>query len=90
MRPISHAIYGVPREHVIGSTSTLSYEDNDDGGTIRHNPVADYLDDGPENPSASGAAPGRRPLLAAGNANGDIPMLRFTPPPRQTHLCASW
>jgi phosphoserine phosphatase len=86
MRPISHAVYGVPREHVIGSTSTLSYEDTENGGTIRHQPVADYLDDGPEKPIRIWSRTGRRPLLAAGNANGDIPMLRFTHHPDKPTL----
>jgi phosphoserine phosphatase len=78
MRPISQAVYGVPREQVIGSTATLSYEDDERGGTIRHQPVLDYLDDGPEKPIRIWSRTGRRPLLAAGNANGDVPMLRFT------------
>jgi phosphoserine phosphatase len=86
MRPISHAVYGVPREQVIGSTATLSYEDGEHGGTIRHQPVLDYLDDGPEKPIRIWRRTGRRPLLAAGNANGDIPMLRFTHHPDKPTL----
>jgi hypothetical protein len=86
MRPISHSVYGVPREHVIGSTSTLSFEDDDHGGTIRHLPVADYLDDGPEKPIRIWSRTGRRPMLAGGNANGDIPMLRFTNHPDKPTL----
>ena len=38
----------------------------------------DYLDDGPEKPIRIWSRTGRRPLLAAGNSNGDIPMLDFT------------
>jgi hypothetical protein len=34
-------------------------------------------DDGPMKPVAIWSAIGRRPLLAGGNSNGDIPMLRF-------------
>ena len=48
------------------------------GGTITHKPEADYLDDGPEKPVRIWSRTGRRPLLAAGNSNGDIPMLEFT------------
>ena len=38
----------------------------------------DYLDDGPQKPIRIWSRTGRRPLLAAGNSNGDIPMLDFT------------
>jgi hypothetical protein len=78
MRPISQAIYGIPRERVIGSASTLEYVSDDRGGTITHKPEADYLDDGPQKPIRIWSRTGRRRLLAAGNSNGDIPMLEFT------------
>jgi len=78
MRPISQDMYGIPRERVIGSSSTFAYTSNDNGGTITHKPEADYLDDGPEKPIRIWNRTGRRPLLAAGNSNGDVPMLEFT------------
>jgi phosphoserine phosphatase len=78
MRPISQEVYGIARERVIGSASTLDYVGNGDGGTIVHRAEADYLDDGPQKPVRIWSRTGRRPLLAAGNANGDIPMLEFT------------
>jgi phosphoserine phosphatase len=78
MRPISQDMYGIGREQVIGSSSTLAYTSNDRGGTITHQPEADYLDDGPEKPVRIWNRIGRRPLLAAGNSNGDVPMLEFT------------
>ena len=77
MRPISQDVYGVPRERVIGSTASLRYAPDDRGGTITHIAQADYLNDGPEKPVHIWSRVGRRPLLAAGNANGDIPMLEF-------------
>jgi phosphoserine phosphatase len=78
MRPISQDMYGIPRERVIGSASALEYVGDDRGGTITHKPEADYLDDGPQKPVRIWSRTGRRPLLAAGNSNGDIPMLQFT------------
>jgi phosphoglycolate phosphatase-like HAD superfamily hydrolase len=78
MRPISQEVYGIPRERVIGSASALEYVGDGDGGTITHKPEADYLDDGPEKPIRIWSRTGRRPLLAAGNSNGDIAMLEFT------------
>ena len=78
MRPVTQELYGVPRERVIGSTSRLAYASDDRGGTITHTTAPGYLDDGPEKPIRIWSRTGRRPLLAAGNANGDIPMLDFT------------
>jgi phosphoserine phosphatase len=77
MRPISQEVYGIPRERVIGSATALEYTSNADGGTITHKPEADYLDDGPQKPIRIWSRTGRRPLLAVGNSNGDIPMLEF-------------
>jgi hypothetical protein len=71
-------MYGIPRERVIGSASTLEYISDDRGGTITHKPEADYLDHGPQKPIRIWSRTGRRPVLAAGNSNGDIPMLQFT------------
>ena len=78
MRPISQELYGIPRDRVIGSATALEYASDDSGGTIRRKPEADYLDDGPQKPIRIWSRIGRRPLLAAGNSNGDIPMLDFT------------
>jgi hypothetical protein len=78
MRAISQDIYGIPREQVIGSSTTFAYTSSDQGGTITHNAEADYLADGPEKPVRIWNRIGRRPLLAAGNSNGDIQMLEFT------------
>jgi phosphoserine phosphatase len=77
MRPISRDMYGIPRERVIGSSTTFAYTSDEHGGTITHKPEADYLDDGPEKPVRIWSRTGRRPLLAAGNSNGDVPMLEF-------------
>jgi phosphoglycolate phosphatase-like HAD superfamily hydrolase len=78
MRPITQEMYGIPRERVIGSSSTFAYSSDGPGGTITHKPEADYLDDGPEKPVRIWNRAGRRPLLAAGNSNGDVAMLHFT------------
>jgi phosphoserine phosphatase len=78
MRPISQDVYGIPRQRVIGSASALGYASDERGGTITHKAELDYLDDGPEKPVRIWSRTGRRPLLAAGNSNGDVPMLHFT------------
>jgi phosphoserine phosphatase len=86
MRPISLDVYGIPRQRVIGSSSTLAYTSDERGGTITHQPEADYLDDGPQKPIRIWSRTGRRPLLAAGNSNGDVPMLHFTQHPDKPSL----
>jgi phosphoserine phosphatase len=78
MRPVTQELYGVPRDRVIGSASTFQYVPNGNGGTIVHKPEADYLDDGDQKPIRIWSRTGRRPLLAAGNSNGDIQMLQFS------------
>jgi phosphoserine phosphatase len=78
MRPITQDVYGISREQVIGSSTSFSYAGDEHGGTITRKPEADYLDDGPEKPVRIWNRTGRRPLLAAGNSNGDVPMLEFT------------
>jgi phosphoglycolate phosphatase-like HAD superfamily hydrolase len=78
MRPISQEVYGIPRDRVIGSATALEYTADESGGSITHKPEADYLDDGVQKPIRIWSRTGRRPLLAAGNSNGDIPMLDFT------------
>jgi phosphoserine phosphatase len=78
MRPITQDVYGIPRQRVIGSTAAMAYAEDDNGGTIIRKGEADYIDDGPEKPVRIWSRTGRRPLLAAGNSNGDIPMLHFT------------
>ncbi len=78
MRPISQEVYGIPRERVIGSATALDYVPDEHGGTVTRRPEADYLDDGPQKPVRIWSRTGRRPLLAAGNSNGDIAMLDFT------------
>src|SRR3954451_25155258 len=78
MRPVTQELYNVPRERVIGSATALTYESNGHGGTITHTPKPTHRDEGPEKPTRIWSRTGRRPLLAAGNPNGDIQMLEFS------------
>jgi hypothetical protein len=77
MRPVTQAIYGIPSERVIGSTNALRYAPDDHGGWIVYLAEPDYFDDGPVKPVRIWSRVGRRPILAAGNSNGDIEMLAF-------------
>ncbi len=86
MRPITQEVYGIPRDRVIGSATTLEYTSGDAGGTITHKPELDYLDDGPQKPIRIWSRTGRRPLLSAGNANGDMQMFEFSHHEDRPHL----
>jgi phosphoserine phosphatase len=86
MRPISQEVYGVPRQRVIGSSTALAYEQGEGGGRMVRKPEADVLDDGPAKPVRIWSRIGRRPILAAGNSNGDLPMLAFAEQPGRPGL----
>jgi phosphoserine phosphatase len=75
MRPITGEIYGVPPERVIGSSNALRYDE--DAGTLAYLAQPDVFDDGPTKPVRIWSRTGRRPILAGGNSNGDVPMLKF-------------
>jgi hypothetical protein len=77
MRPISQEVFGIPPERVIGSTTALEYASDDRGGTVTRQAALGFLDDGPQKPIQIWNRIGRRPLLAGGNSNGDLPMLEF-------------
>jgi phosphoserine phosphatase len=86
MRPVTQEIYGVPRERVIGSGVTLRYVADEHGGTVIREAELEVLDDGPVKPTRIWSRVGRRPILAAGNSNGDIEMLRFAEHPLRPSL----
>lgn len=86
MRPITEEIYGIPAERVIGSSAGLRYQDDATGGSVVYQAEMDVFDDGPMKPVRIWSRIGRRPLVAGGNSNGDIPMLRYTGHPQRPGL----
>ena len=77
MRPFAGQLYGIPPERVIGSAFGLDFRLGDEDSDLLYKSKIDFLDDGPEKPVRIWSRTGRRPLVAGGNSNGDIPMLRF-------------
>jgi phosphoglycolate phosphatase-like HAD superfamily hydrolase len=75
MRPMTQSYYGIPPEHVIGSALGLEYDEG--ANQVRYGTTFQFMDDGPEKPIRIWSRIGRRPLLAGGNSNGDVQMLRF-------------
>ena len=75
MRPITDDYYGIPAERVVGTAVGLDYDE--ESNDVRYGSSLAFFDDGPEKPVRIWSRVGRRPILAAGNSNGDIPMLRY-------------
>jgi len=78
MRPVTSRIYGIPPERVVGSAQGLKFVGDDGHGDLLLQPALDIWDDGPEKPVRIWNRIGRRPILAAGNSNGDDEMLLYT------------
>jgi phosphoglycolate phosphatase-like HAD superfamily hydrolase len=77
MRPITSTIYGIPPERVVGSAQGLKFVGANGDGDLLIQPALDVFDDGPEKPVRIWNRVGRRPILAAGNSNGDDEMLMY-------------
>jgi len=86
MRPFAGELYGIPPERVIGSSQQVQYQEMEDGTDVLYKSEMDVFDDGPEKPVRIWSRIGRRPTVAGGNSNGDIPMLRFARAPGRAAL----
>jgi phosphoglycolate phosphatase-like HAD superfamily hydrolase len=73
MRPVTAQMYGLSPQQVIGSSVGLDFKD----GHLLTTSRPEFLDDGPIKPVRIWGRIGRRPILAAGNSNGDIQMLEY-------------
>jgi hypothetical protein len=86
MRVISSEMYGIPPDRVVGSSVGLRFHVENGIGTIVYEAQRDVFDDGPAKPIRIWSRVGRRPILAVGNSNGDIPMLQFAAHPSRPSL----
>jgi phosphoglycolate phosphatase-like HAD superfamily hydrolase len=77
MRPVAEDMYGIPPERVIGSALGISYSAERGRSLLMYKGAMDFFDDGPEKPIRIWSRIGRRPILACGNSNGDLPMLAY-------------
>jgi phosphoglycolate phosphatase-like HAD superfamily hydrolase len=87
MRPVTQSMYGIPPERVVGSSSGLTFKADDNGANVIRTAATGIIDDGPQKPIQIWERIGRRPILAAGNANGDVPMLQFAADQNGPTLC---
>jgi len=87
LRPVAGQLYGIPPERVIGSSSALEIERHDGHVVLVRSAEIGIMDDGDAKPVQIWDRIGRRPILAVGNANGDMPMLEFTEAAPHRSLC---
>jgi phosphoserine phosphatase len=78
MRPWSEDVYGIPPERVVGTSMELEYELLDGKPVIQRTPQLHFLNDKAGKPVSIERFIGRRPILAAGNSDGDYQMLEWT------------
>jgi hypothetical protein len=78
VRACSEQLYGIPREQVIGSSQKLRFEVNEGRGGVMKLAELNSFDDREAKPQNIALHIGRRPILAFGNSDGDLAMLRYT------------
>jgi hypothetical protein len=78
MRPWSERVYGIPPEHVIGSSIKTEFELRDSIPVLVRLPEINFIDDKAGKPVGINQHIGRRPIAAFGNSDGDHQMLQWT------------
>jgi phosphoserine phosphatase len=78
MRPISEKNYGIPREHVVGSSGVAEFQDKDGKAVIVRQPKVNFINDKAGKPVGIYEHIGRRPILAFGNSDSDMQMIQYT------------
>lgn len=78
VRAFAEETYGIPPQHVVGSSFALKVTEDAGRLTLLREPRVDFIDDGPGKPIGIARHIGRRPIAAFGNSDGDFEMLRYT------------
>jgi len=78
MRAYAEDVYGIARDDVIGSSVEYAFQATDDGFVLVRLPEIATVDLNAAKPVNIQRHIGRRPILAAGNSDGDIEMLQYT------------
>jgi phosphoglycolate phosphatase-like HAD superfamily hydrolase len=78
MRPWTEQVYGIPPEQVIGSSGELELVERDGRPVLLKTPQVNFVDDKEGKPIGIERHIGRRPVMAFGNSDGDLPMLQWT------------
>jgi phosphoglycolate phosphatase-like HAD superfamily hydrolase len=77
MRAVAQDLYDIPPERIIGSSQAIEYREDGEGTDVLYKSEMEFFDDGPTKPVRIWSRIGRRPILAVGNSNGDMAMMRF-------------
>jgi len=77
MRPWSQAVYGIPPDQVVGSSSETRYEVRNGVPEIIRLPKIHFINDKETKPVAINRFIGQRPILAFGNSDGDYQMIEW-------------
>jgi hypothetical protein len=75
IRELSEDVFGVPRECVIGSTPEYEYKETPQGGFLVRKSNIDIFNDKAAKAENLQLHIGRRPILVAGNTDGDLAMM---------------
>jgi len=78
MRAWAPSVFGVPPHRIIGSTGAVTFQIGVSGPELLKGADVAVLDDGAQKPISIHRSLGQRPIFAAGNTDGDLPMLRWT------------
>ena len=78
MRTWAADVYGLPPYRVIGSVGETDFRIGDDGPELVKTATVQVVNDGPQKPSSIHRLVGQRPIMAAGNTDGDLAMLQWT------------
>jgi hypothetical protein len=77
MRTWASDVYGLPPHRVIGSVGETEFRIGPAGPELVKGDTVQVIDDGPQKPSSIHRHVGQRPILAAGNTDGDLAMLQW-------------
>lgn len=77
VRVLAEEVYGIPRERVVGSSVKTRFEIRQGRAELVKLAELDTFDDREVKPHNIGLHIGRRPILAFGNSDGDLAMLRY-------------
>jgi phosphoglycolate phosphatase-like HAD superfamily hydrolase len=75
VRELSESVYGIPRDRVIGTTPEYEFKDGPEGGYLARQPNIDIHNEKSVKAENIQLHIGRRPILVAGNNNGDLAMM---------------
>jgi len=78
MRVWSERVYGIPPEHVVGSTTRTKFEMRDGQPVLVKTLDQLFVDDKEGKPAGIHQFIGRRPVFCSGNSDGDKAMMEYT------------